>query len=75
MTDREDLTTKHKTMRRITDEGGQTRSMATDAAVIATPLAILAQPIVGAWANEHFKGEQPSNAKPPPQESPQQPCD
>jgi hypothetical protein len=46
------------------------RSMAVDIAAVATPLAILAQPIVGAWADQHFgQDESPSQDAPPlPQE-------
>jgi hypothetical protein len=30
-----------------------TRSL-TDVAIVATPIAIVAQPVVAAWANQHF---------------------
>jgi hypothetical protein len=44
------------------------RRSRTDAALVATPLAILAQPIVGAWAKQHIgQGEKPTS-DPPPQE-------
>ncbi len=42
------------------------RRSLTDAALVATPLAILAQPIVGALANKYI-GEKPKD-DPPPQE-------
>ena len=52
------------------------RSMAADIALVATPLAILAQPVIGALANQHFIGkaenDQPAPPPPPPQEPPKQ---
>jgi hypothetical protein len=45
------------------------RSLLTDAAIVLTPPAILAQPIVGAWANQHFSEKQ-EEPPPPPQEQP-----
>jgi hypothetical protein len=45
------------------------RRSLTEAALVATPLAILAQPIVGAWANQHFSEKQ-EEPPPPPQEQP-----
>jgi hypothetical protein len=42
-------------------------SLATDAAILATPVVIAAQPVIGAWANQHFSKPQnppPTNDKP-----------
>jgi hypothetical protein len=43
-----------------------TRSLATDAALVATPLAIAAQPLISAWANQHIgqSGDQTDEAAP-----------
>jgi hypothetical protein len=38
------------------------------AGAVATPAAIVAQPVVAAWADEHFsKDDEPKGAAPPPQ--------
>lgn len=39
------------------------RSLAADIATVATPVAILAQPVVTAWAQNHFN--KPSDTPPP----------
>jgi hypothetical protein len=51
------------------DQAEQTeyRSM-TAAAIVATPFVLAAQPIIGAWAEQHFS-DRPKN-DPPPQEPP-----
>ena len=49
------------------DDGIEQRSLATDAAILATPVVIAAQPVIGAWANQHFSKPQnppPTNDKP-----------
>jgi hypothetical protein len=49
-----------------------TRSLLTDAAVVATPVAIAAQPLISAWAGQHIgqSGGQ-ADETPPRQEQPQ----
>ena len=48
-----------------------TRSLATDAALVATPLAIAAQPLISAWADQHI-GQGDSQSEPQPQQQQQQ---
>jgi hypothetical protein len=59
--------------KRPTELVEESRSALTDAAIVLTPVAILGQPIVGAWANQQFSGkaenDQP-DPPPPPQEPP-----
>ena len=51
----------------------ETRSLATDAALVATPFAIAAQPLIGAWADQHIGHKSTSDSdEPPPQQQPQQ---
>ena len=48
-----------------------TRSLATDAALVATPLAIAAQPLISAWADQHIGQDAgQSDEPPPPQQQP-----
>jgi hypothetical protein len=56
---------------RIGNEAAEERSLAVDIAAVATPIAIVVQPIVGAWADQHFGESQSApNASPQPQEQP-----
>jgi hypothetical protein len=53
-------------------EPEEIRSLTTDIAIVAPPVAILAQPVVGAWANQHFsQDEKPKADPPPPQQQPE----
>ena len=45
---------------------GETRSLATDIAQIATPVAVVAAPIVNAWAKEHVGSGGKSSGQEPP---------
>jgi hypothetical protein len=62
--EREDVREEHRSI---------TRSL-TDVAIVATPIAIVAQPVVAAWANQHFgQGDKPGDTnitvnEAPPQE-------
>jgi hypothetical protein len=48
----------------------ESRSL-TEAAIVATPVAVLLQPVVAAFANEYIgKDEQPND--PPPQQTPKE---
>jgi hypothetical protein len=57
-------------MERVTDHESGAQRSATQALIaagaIATPVAIVAQPIVGAWANEKFG----QDASPEPKQQP-----
>ena len=54
---------------RIANEAAEERSLALDIAAVATPVAIVAQPIVAAWAEQHFgQSETPSSENQQPQE-------
>jgi hypothetical protein len=50
------------------------RSLTTDIATVATPVAVMAAPVVGAWAHQHFGQSEKPKADPPPS-PPQQPKD
>jgi hypothetical protein len=58
---------------RTTDQAleGHERSLATDIAAVATPAAIVAAPIVNAWAKQHFGDGEKSNEPPPQQADPE----
>jgi hypothetical protein len=45
-----------------------TRSLATDAALVATPLAIAVQPLISAWADQHIGQDGGQTDEPPPQQ-------
>jgi hypothetical protein len=50
----------------------ETRSLATDAALVATPLAIAAQPLISAWADQHIGHDAgQTDEQPPHQQQPQ----
>jgi hypothetical protein len=51
----------------------ETRSLATDAALVATPVAIAAQPLISAWADQHIGQSGGETDEPAPQQ--QQPQD
>jgi hypothetical protein len=42
------------------------RGLTTDIAIVATPVAALAAPVIGAWANQHFGQDEKPNPGPPP---------
>jgi hypothetical protein len=45
------------------------RSMSTDIAALAMPVAVVAAPVVNQWAKQHFSQE-PKETAPPPQQQP-----